>query len=81
VTAVATRVDVAVDGLDVAAYTIPTDGPESDGTPEWFHDHARVERMLFEGELEPVGGSLRPDPSRPGHGLELKRRDAERYRR
>jgi L-alanine-DL-glutamate epimerase-like enolase superfamily enzyme len=46
---------------------------------EWFHDHVRVERMLFDGVLEPEGGELRPDGSRPGHGLELKRADAERY--
>jgi hypothetical protein len=35
VAAVASRVDVAVDSLDVAAYTIPTEEPESDGTLEW----------------------------------------------
>src|ERR687888_140439 len=28
-------VDVAVERLDVSAYTIPTDFPESDGTLEW----------------------------------------------
>src|SRR6266540_2790059 len=39
---------------------------------EYFHDHVRVERMLFDGVLEPSGGALRPDRSRPGHGLELK---------
>jgi L-alanine-DL-glutamate epimerase-like enolase superfamily enzyme len=46
---------------------------------EWFHDHVRVERMLFDGVLEPQNGALRPDRSRPGHGLELKRVEAERY--
>jgi L-alanine-DL-glutamate epimerase-like enolase superfamily enzyme len=39
---------------------------------EYFHDHVRVERMLFDGVLEPAAGALRPDRSRPGHGLELK---------
>jgi L-alanine-DL-glutamate epimerase-like enolase superfamily enzyme len=39
---------------------------------EYFHDHIRVERELFDGVLEPEGGALRPDRSRPGHGLELK---------
>jgi L-alanine-DL-glutamate epimerase-like enolase superfamily enzyme len=39
---------------------------------EYFHDHVRVERELFDGVLEPEGGALRPDRSRPGHGLELK---------
>ena len=38
---------------------------------EYFHDHVRVERMLFEGVLEPEHGVLRPDRSRPGHGLAL----------
>jgi L-alanine-DL-glutamate epimerase-like enolase superfamily enzyme len=46
---------------------------------EWFHDHVRVERMLFDGVLEPENGTLRPDRSRPGHGLELKRVEAERH--
>jgi L-alanine-DL-glutamate epimerase-like enolase superfamily enzyme len=46
---------------------------------EYFHDHVRVESLLFDGVLEPVEGALRPDRSRPGHGLELKGGDAERY--
>jgi L-alanine-DL-glutamate epimerase-like enolase superfamily enzyme len=47
---------------------------------EYFHDHVRVENTLFDGVLEPEeGGYLRPDPSRPGLGLELKRSEAERY--
>ncbi len=47
---------------------------------EYFHDHVRVENMLFEGVLQPEeGGYLRPDPSRPGLGLELKRSEAEQY--
>jgi L-alanine-DL-glutamate epimerase-like enolase superfamily enzyme len=47
---------------------------------EYFHDHARIEGMLFDGALNPVGGELRPDLSRPGMGLELKRADAEKWR-
>jgi L-alanine-DL-glutamate epimerase-like enolase superfamily enzyme len=46
---------------------------------EYFHDHVRVERLLFDGTLEPAGGALRPDRSRPGLGIELKRSDAARY--
>jgi len=46
---------------------------------EWFHDHVRLEPLLFDGVLEPENGSLRPDRSRPGNGLELKRADAARY--
>jgi L-alanine-DL-glutamate epimerase-like enolase superfamily enzyme len=46
---------------------------------EYFHDHVRIERMFFDGVGEPVNGELRPDLSRPGFGLELKRVDAERF--
>ncbi|HET8751948.1 MAG TPA: enolase C-terminal domain-like protein [Gaiellaceae bacterium] len=45
---------------------------------EYFHDHVRIEGMLFDGVPEPEDGILRPDRSRPGNGLELKHRDAER---
>jgi L-alanine-DL-glutamate epimerase-like enolase superfamily enzyme len=47
---------------------------------EYFHDHVRLERLLFDGTLEPDDGALRPDPDRPGLGLELKRADGERFR-
>ena len=46
---------------------------------EYFHDHVRIERMLFDGVPQPVNGELRPDLSRPGIGLELKRADAQRF--
>jgi L-alanine-DL-glutamate epimerase-like enolase superfamily enzyme len=46
---------------------------------EYFHDHVRIESLLFDGVLEPVDGELRPDRSRPGHGLELRHADAERF--
>jgi L-alanine-DL-glutamate epimerase-like enolase superfamily enzyme len=46
---------------------------------EYFHDHVRLEPLLFDGVLEPEAGALRPDRSRPGNGLELKRSDAGRY--
>ena len=46
---------------------------------EWFHDHARIEHMLFEGAPVPRGGKIAPDLSRPGLGIALKHRDAERY--
>ncbi|MFF9328098.1 enolase C-terminal domain-like protein [Streptomyces sp. NPDC014776] len=47
---------------------------------EYFHDHVRVEHLLFDGTLRPDGGALRPDTSRPGLGLEVKWADAERHR-
>jgi L-alanine-DL-glutamate epimerase-like enolase superfamily enzyme len=46
---------------------------------EWFHDHVRIERMLFDGAPVPAGGMIRPDASRPGFGLVLKVKDAERF--
>jgi L-alanine-DL-glutamate epimerase-like enolase superfamily enzyme len=46
---------------------------------EWFHDHVRIERMLFDGAPVPHAGAIRPDLSRPGHGLEFKHQDAARF--
>jgi L-alanine-DL-glutamate epimerase-like enolase superfamily enzyme len=46
---------------------------------EYFHDHVRIEEMLFDGVQRPVDGVLRPDRSRPGIGLELRRADAEHW--
>jgi L-alanine-DL-glutamate epimerase-like enolase superfamily enzyme len=46
---------------------------------EYFFDHVRIESMLFDGFAPPRDGALRPDLSRPGIGVELKIRDAERY--
>ena len=47
---------------------------------EYFHDHVRIESLLFDGTLSPAGGKLVPDASRPGLGLEFKRADAEQFR-
>jgi L-alanine-DL-glutamate epimerase-like enolase superfamily enzyme len=47
---------------------------------EYFHDHVRIERQLFDGVLEPKDGRLTPDRSRAGHGLVLRERDAARFR-
>jgi len=46
---------------------------------EYFHDHVRIERLLFDGVVTPRKGALFPDLERPGIGLELKRADAEQY--
>ena len=46
---------------------------------EWFHDHARIEAMLFDGAPQPKDGTIAADPSRPGHGLVFKRQDADAY--
>ena len=48
---------------------------------EYFHDHVRIERIAFDGVLEPQpGGVLRPDRSRPGLGLDVKHADLDQYR-
>jgi L-alanine-DL-glutamate epimerase-like enolase superfamily enzyme len=46
---------------------------------EYFHDHVRIERMLFDGALEPVDGELRPAQDRPGFGITFKSADARQY--
>jgi len=46
---------------------------------EYFHDHVRVAHLLFDGVPTPRDGCLRPDPTRNGLGLELKRKDAEHW--
>jgi L-alanine-DL-glutamate epimerase-like enolase superfamily enzyme len=46
---------------------------------EYFHDHVRIENMLFDGVVQPVNGRLHPDLSRPGMGVAFKQADAERY--
>jgi len=48
---------------------------------EWFHDHTRIESMLFDGVVAPSdGGLLRPHRDEKGNGLCLRRSDAERFR-
>jgi L-alanine-DL-glutamate epimerase-like enolase superfamily enzyme len=46
---------------------------------EYFHDHERIERMLFDGVPDPRNGRLHPDRSRPGMGLEVRQADAARW--
>lgn len=47
---------------------------------EYFHDHVRIEGMLFDGFRPARDGAMAPDASRPGLGVELKTQDAERFR-
>lgn len=47
---------------------------------EFFHDHARIERMFFDGFCEPREGKMFPDLARPGLGLQLRAQDAEKFR-
>ena len=47
---------------------------------EWFHDHVRIEQMLFDGAPRPEKGVISVDWTRPGLGIELKRADAARFK-
>jgi L-alanine-DL-glutamate epimerase-like enolase superfamily enzyme len=47
---------------------------------EWFHDHARIESMFFDGTLVPLGGAFQPDLSVPGNGLRFREAEARPYR-
>jgi L-alanine-DL-glutamate epimerase-like enolase superfamily enzyme len=75
----------AAHALDVSAHCAPALAAhvfcavERPRHLEYFHDHVRVESLLFDGTLTPRDGALHPDPSRAGLGLAVKRRDAERY--
>jgi L-alanine-DL-glutamate epimerase-like enolase superfamily enzyme len=46
---------------------------------EYFHDHVRIEQMLFDGAAQARDGMISPDLTRPGLGLELKEVEARRY--
>jgi L-alanine-DL-glutamate epimerase-like enolase superfamily enzyme len=71
-------------GLPLSAHTAPAlHLPVCCAAPrlrniEWFHDHARIEDMLFDGAPQPQDGMISPDLARPGHGLNFKHQDAER---
>jgi L-alanine-DL-glutamate epimerase-like enolase superfamily enzyme len=73
-------------GIDLSAHTAPSVSAHACTGVwhlrhlEYFHDHVRLEQMLFEGALAAEAGELVPDPSRPGLGLDLKTNDAEPFR-
>jgi L-alanine-DL-glutamate epimerase-like enolase superfamily enzyme len=47
---------------------------------EYFHDHARIEQLLFDGAARPSAAGLAADRGRDGLGLVFKREDAAPYR-
>jgi L-alanine-DL-glutamate epimerase-like enolase superfamily enzyme len=48
---------------------------------EYFHDHARIERLAFDGTIDPgPDGVLRPDRTAAGHGLTVKHADLQQFR-
>lgn len=73
-------------GLPLSAHTAPTvhahvccSVPAARHV-EYFHDHARIEHMFFEGAPTPVKGILRPDSNAMGLGIHLRRSDIEKYK-
>lgn len=46
---------------------------------EYFHDHARIESLIFDGAQPPKDGDLKPDLSRCGLGLDIRRAELSRY--
>ncbi|GAA5183055.1 enolase C-terminal domain-like protein [Rugosimonospora acidiphila] len=65
-------------GLPVSAHCAPQlHAPVCAAVPnlrhvEWFADHVRVDRLLFEGLVDPVAGAMRPQADRPGGGVRLR---------
>ena len=76
----------AAHNLEVSAHCAPSlHAPVAVAVPnlrhiEYFHDHSRLEPLLFEGRPEPADGELVPNHDAPGHGMELREQEAEQYR-
>jgi L-alanine-DL-glutamate epimerase-like enolase superfamily enzyme len=72
--------------IDLSAHTAPTVSAHACAGVwhlrhlEYFHDHVRLEQLLFDGAATAQSGSLHIDASRPGLGVELKTSDAEQFR-
>jgi L-alanine-DL-glutamate epimerase-like enolase superfamily enzyme len=47
---------------------------------EWFHDHVRIEQLLFDGAVTADGGNAPVPAAAPGNGLVLRHDDAQRWR-
>ena len=77
----------AARGIRLSAHTSPTvhahvcAAIEPLEHVEYFHDHARIEELLFDGVPPLRDGALCPDPDMPGLGLALREDEAERYER
>jgi L-alanine-DL-glutamate epimerase-like enolase superfamily enzyme len=77
----------AARGIELSAHTSPTLHAHVGAAlaplvhVELFHDHWRIERMLFDGVPPLIDGTLQPDPRAPGLGLSLREREAQRFER
>lgn len=76
----------AASGLEVSGHCAPALHAQVAGAIpnlrhlEFFHDHSRLEAMLFDGVLTPKRGVLVPDSSCPGHGYIFRQADAACFR-
>ncbi|SCF09767.1 L-alanine-DL-glutamate epimerase [Micromonospora viridifaciens] len=76
----------AAAGLQVSAHCAPHQHlPVAAAVPnlrhlEWFHDHVRIESMLFDGVVPATGGAAAVSLDRPGNGVDLRAAEAEQYR-
>jgi L-alanine-DL-glutamate epimerase-like enolase superfamily enzyme len=75
----------AAQGVRLSAHTSPTihahacAAIEPLAHVEYFHDHARIEKLLFDGVPPLRNGCMCPDPAVPGMGLAMREDEAERY--
>jgi L-alanine-DL-glutamate epimerase-like enolase superfamily enzyme len=75
----------AASGLDVSAHGAPHQVlAVAAAVPnlrhiEWFHDHVRMESMLFDGAVPATGGAAPVNLTEPGNGLILRASAAEQY--
>jgi L-alanine-DL-glutamate epimerase-like enolase superfamily enzyme len=74
-------------GLDVSAHCVPAVHTHlAAAVPhcrhiEWFHDHLRIENLMFDGVPDPAGGTATPSADgEPGLGVRLVRERVEEYR-
>jgi L-alanine-DL-glutamate epimerase-like enolase superfamily enzyme len=76
----------AAAGLDVSAHCAPHQHlAVAAAVPnlrhlEWFHDHVRIETMLFDGAVPATGGEAPVNLGDPGNGLVFREADAAPFR-
>jgi L-alanine-DL-glutamate epimerase-like enolase superfamily enzyme len=76
----------AAHGLDVSGHCAPHQHlPVLAAVPnlrhaEWFHDHVRIETMLFDGAIDPTEGTAPVNHATPGTGLTFRDSDADQFR-
>ncbi|MEV1329414.1 enolase C-terminal domain-like protein [Micromonospora costi] len=76
----------AAAGLEVSAHCAPHQHlAVAAATPnlrhvEWFHDHVRIESMLFDGTAPATGGAVQVPLDAPGNGVTFRPDRAAEYR-